>query len=185
VLAQGALPHPLMRPRTVATVGAPPPFFGEDVWEWLGKTRAPTRRENNFARPPRQRGAENSVERKSQAERTRHARTAKKPQKRRHYKTHFTAEEETARRQAAFAAIKRLYAEVLPVSSTCPRGHCRRHQRCFGNLGPCLERVWPQMPPEVQERAYNQVKAGGPRQVPPATSLERGLRRFPATNFVH
>jgi hypothetical protein len=109
----------------------------------------------------------------------------KKPRKRRHYKTHFTAEEETARRQAAFAAIKRLYAEVLPVSSTCPRGHCRRHQRCFGNLGPCLERVWPLMPPEVQERAYNQVKAGGPRQVPPATSLERGLRRFPATNFVH
>jgi hypothetical protein len=113
------------------------------------------------------------------------AQQAKKPRKRRPYKTHFTPEEETKRREAAFAAIKRLYAEVLPVARACPRGCCRRHNRCFGDLGPCLKRVWALTPPQAQERAYNQVKSGGPHRLPPATSLERHLRRYPATNFVH
>jgi hypothetical protein len=93
-----------------------------------GRGSTQMRREKNFVyASPRQHGAANSVERKSQAERTHHAGTANKPRKRRHYKTHFTAEEETA-------------------SCACPRGHCLRHKRCFGNLGPRLERVWPLMP---------------------------------------
>jgi hypothetical protein len=110
---------------------------------------------------------------------------AKKPRKRRRYKTHFTPEEEAARSDAAFAAIKRLYAEVLPVGEACPRGRCRRHKRCFGDLGPCLKRVWALTPPQAQERAYNQVRSGGPQRMPPATDKERHLRRFPASNFVH
>jgi hypothetical protein len=96
-----------------------------------------------------------------------------------------TPDEEAAQREAAFAAIRQLYREALPLWRTCPRGSCRRHQCCFGEARPCLKRGWPLMPPELQKRAQDQVIAGGPRRLPPATHLEWQLRRYPPSNFVH
>jgi len=92
---------------------------------------------------------------------------------------------EVLQREAAFAAIRRLYCEVLPVWRVCRRGFCRRHQCCGGDRRECLKRAWPLTPPAVQEAAFAQVVAGGPRRLPPATHLEWALRRFPASNFVH
>jgi hypothetical protein len=91
-----------------------------------------------------------------------------------------------AHREAAFAAIRRLYAELLPLWSFCRRGYCRRHKQCGGkDVWPCLQRCWPLMPPEVQTWAYREVIAGGPRRVPPASRVEWDLRRYPPSNFVY
>jgi len=95
-----------------------------------------------------------------------------------------TPDDEAAQREAAFAAIKRLYAESLPLWRACGRGHCRRHKQCADEGASCVKRSWPLMPPEVQRRAYEQVMRGGPRRLPPATHLERHLRGYPPTNFV-
>ena len=35
------------------------------------------------------------------------------------------------------------------------------------------------MPPELQNAAYRQVMAGGPRRVPPVTHIKWALRRYP------
>jgi hypothetical protein len=95
-----------------------------------------------------------------------------------------TPDEQAAQREAAFAAIKRLYAESLPLWRACGRGCCRRHQQCAGEAAACVKRAWPLMPPEVQRRACEEVARGGPRRLPPATYSELRLRRYPPTNFV-
>ena len=95
-----------------------------------------------------------------------------------------TPDEQVAQREIAFAAIKRLYAESLPLWRVCGRGFCRRHQRCGGEAVKCMTRAWPLVPPEVQRRAYEEVMRGGPRRLPPATHLEQHLRGYPPTNFV-
>ena len=84
------------------------------------------------------------------------------------YHKRLTPEEEVAQREAAFAAIRRLFAEVLPLWRFCRRGYCRRHKQCCGEIRPCVKRCWPQMPPELQNAAHRQVMAGGPRRVPSA-----------------
>ena len=101
------------------------------------------------------------------------------------YNKRLTPEEEVAQREAAFAAIRLLYAQALPLWRACGRGDCRRHKSCHGETRACLKRGWPLMPPELQEQAYRQVMMGGPRRLPPATHTEWELRRFPASNFVH
>ena len=87
-------------------------------------------------------------------------------------------------REAAFASIKRLYCESLPLWSTCARAYCRRHRCCRGDGKVCLPRTWKVMPPDVQKRAYDLVRQGGPRGVPSATLREWQLRGYPPTNFV-
>jgi hypothetical protein len=109
----------------------------------------------------------------------------KKPGKRGLYSKRLTPDEQAAQREAAFAAIRRLYCEALPLWRSCPRGYCRRHRCCRGDTRACLKRGWPLMPPELQSEACRQVAAGGPRRVPPATHTEWDLRRFPPTNFVY
>jgi len=101
-----------------------------------------------------------------------------------HYNKRLTPDEQVVRREAAFAAIRRLYCEVVPVWRFCERGYCRRHRQCTGDAARCLARGWPSMPPEVQKAAFHQVVAGGPHRRPPATHTEWHLRRFPQTNFV-
>ncbi len=91
---------------------------------------------------------------------------------------------QVAQREAAFAAIRRLYCEVVPVWRACPRGYCRRHACCRGDAAVCLKRGWPLLPPELQKLASDQVSLGGLRRLPPATHTEWELRRFPASNFV-
>jgi hypothetical protein len=88
-------------------------------------------------------------------------------------------------REAAFAAIRRLYAEVVPLWRSCSRGHCRRHKQCSGDVRPCLERSWPLLTSNQQDWVWYKVTLGGPHRVPPASHAEWHLRRFPASNFVH
>jgi len=90
----------------------------------------------------------------------------KKRGKRGLYNKGLTPGEAVARREAAFAAIRRLYREVLPLWRSCPRGHCRRHLRCCSDdPRACLKRGWPLMPPALQKLAFDQVVAGGPWRV--------------------
>ena len=95
-----------------------------------------------------------------------------------------TPEGQEAQREAAFAAIRVLYCESLPLWRTCSRGRCRRHRCCSGDGAACLRRAWPLMPAEVQERAYELVRRGGPRGVWAATRREWHLRGYPPSNFV-
>ncbi len=111
-------------------------------------------------------------------------RRRKKPGRRGLYNKRLTPDEQKAQREAAFAVIRRLYCEVLPLWRTCPRGLCRRHRNCFGEARICLPRAWPLTPLGLQKLASQQVAAGGSRRIPPATHMEWELRRFPATNFV-
>ena len=95
-----------------------------------------------------------------------------------------TPDEQVAQREVAFAAIKLLYAELLPLWRVCGRGFCRRHKDAAARAVKCMTRTWPLVPPEVQRRAYEEVMRGGPRRLPPATHLEQHLRGYPPTNFV-
>ena len=88
-------------------------------------------------------------------------------------------------REAAFAAIRLLYIESLPLWRVCRRGYCRRHKCCLERNRSCLKRGWPLLPSEVQVQAFAQVRMGGPRRLPPATHLEWLLRRYVPSNFVH
>jgi hypothetical protein len=101
------------------------------------------------------------------------------------YNKRLTPDEQVVQREAAFASIRRLYAEALPLWRGCRSGSCRRHKTCHGEPRPCLKRAWPLMPPELQKAAYDQVSVGGPRRLPPATHLEWLLRRYRPSNFVH
>lgn len=86
--------------------------------------------------------------------------------------------------QAAFAAIKRLYCDALPLWRTCTRSYCRRNHACGGDGPACLKRTWPLMPPKMQEDTFALVRRGGPRRIPAATRRELELRSFSPTNFV-
>jgi hypothetical protein len=102
------------------------------------------------------------------------------------YNKRLTPDEQVVQREAAFAAIRRLYAESLPLWRFCPSGFCRPHKRCSGkDVLRCLEHGWPRMPPEQQTRVHREVIAGGPRHIPPASHVEWDLRRYPPSNFVH
>jgi hypothetical protein len=93
--------------------------------------------------------------------------------------------EEVMQRQHAFAAIKKLYCEALSLWRVCPRGFCRRNKRCCGEAQACLIRGWKMFPVAEQNRAWAAVGRGGPRRLPPQTALEKRLRRYPSSNFVH
>jgi hypothetical protein len=94
-------------------------------------------------------------------------------------------EEEEQHRNAAFTAIHKLYAEVVPLWASCRRGACRRHRCCGGDIRACLARSWPLLSAPAQEAAYIAVVNGGPRHVPAQSRFECDLRRFPPSNFVH
>jgi hypothetical protein len=95
-----------------------------------------------------------------------------------------TEEGRKAQREAAFASIRRLYCESLPLWRTCARGCCRRHRACGGDGKVCLPRTWRGMPADAQQRAYDLVMRGGTRSVRSATRVEWSLRGYPPTNFV-
>jgi hypothetical protein len=93
--------------------------------------------------------------------------------------------EEAKQRHRAFAAIKKLYCEALPLWRVCARGVCRRNKCCRGDPGACLNRGWKLFSVAEQNRAWRAVQHGGPRRVPPATAMEKGLRHYPSSNFTH
>jgi hypothetical protein len=111
-------------------------------------------------------------------------RRRKRPGRRGLYLKRHTREEEELQRDNAFAAIRALYAEVLPLWRSCTRGFCRRHHRCCGNVHACVKRTWPLQSAATQNKAQAQVAVGDPRRLPPATHLELALRHYPPTNFV-
>jgi len=94
-----------------------------------------------------------------------------------------TPDEQAAQRDAAFAAIRHLYGEALPLWRFCRRGSCRRHRADSGDGPSCLNRAWPHMSAELQTEAHQAVMRGGPRRLPPATHTEWQLRRYPPSNF--
>ena len=79
----------------------------------------------------------------------------------------------------AFAIIRRLYCEVVPLWLGCRRGSCRRHRRCCGDGDACLDRAWELLPEAQKDRAYVDVVRGGPRRIPAKTDQEQRLRTFP------
>jgi hypothetical protein len=87
-------------------------------------------------------------------------------------------EEKKRLREAALAAIAKLYAEIVPLWPGCQRGPCRRHQCCNGDVGTCLKRTWPQLSSQAQEAALVLLKQGGPRRVPAQSSIEREYRTY-------
>jgi hypothetical protein len=91
--------------------------------------------------------------------------------------------EEAQQRIRAFATIAILYCESLPLWRVCKRAACRRNKCCRGTPKSCLIRGWRRFPPADQNRAWRAVQHGGPRHVPPATALEKRLRRYPRSDF--
>jgi hypothetical protein len=101
-----------------------------------------------------------------------------------------TPEQEQARREQAFRSIRRLYRESLQPWTLCRSSACRRHRRCVAEARSideaqrCLTRTWPLLSEPAQQAAHAQVRQGGPFRRPPASVMERNLRRYPPTNFV-
>ena len=93
--------------------------------------------------------------------------------------------EEVRQRNRAFAAIKKLYCESLPLWRVCARGFCRRNKCCRGNPEKCLYRGWKLFSGAEQNLAWAAVQNGGPRRLTPATAMEKGLRHYPPSNFTH
>ncbi len=85
---------------------------------------------------------------------------------------------------AAHTATWRLYCEVLRLWRACRVKKCRRHRRCLGEPAACLLRALPAVPHARQLEAEQEVKAGGPRRVPPATHLEWTVRREPLARLM-
>ena len=80
---------------------------------------------------------------------------------------------------AAHVATWRLYCEVFAFWRACRAKPCRRHRRCLGEPAGCLMRGLPSVPEARRLTAANEVIAGGPRRIPPATHLEWIVRREP------
>jgi hypothetical protein len=54
---------------------------------------------------------------------------------------------------------------------------CQHHRRCLGTTNACLQRGLMFVPLSRRQRARQQVIAGGPRGVPPASHMEWQVRR--------
>jgi hypothetical protein len=88
-------------------------------------------------------------------------------------------EEGRAILDAAHVATHRLYCDALAFWRRCDLRTCKRHRRCCGEATRCLLRGLPLVPPAERIKAREQVVAGGPRRVLPATHVEWSLRRAP------
>jgi hypothetical protein len=88
-----------------------------------------------------------------------------------------SAEQGLAEVDAAHLATHRLYCETLKFWRRCALRICHRHRRCLGEPTGCLMRGLPLLSPAERLRAQDQVIAGGPRRLPPATHVEWCLRR--------
>ena len=91
--------------------------------------------------------------------------------------------EAAQQRHAAFAATRKLYAEVAPLWRVCLRAVCRRNACCRGDAEQCIMRAWDRFPVADKNRAWRAVQYGGPRRIPPATAAEKYLRRYPRSDF--
>jgi hypothetical protein len=78
---------------------------------------------------------------------------------------------------AAHIATHRLYCDALRFWRHCPMRPCKRHRRCLGEPTGCLMRGLPAVPQPQRLKAQQEVIAGGPRRIAPATHIEWYLRR--------
>jgi hypothetical protein len=85
---------------------------------------------------------------------------------------------------AAHIATHRLYCDALRFWRRCALRTCKRHRRCLGEPTRCLKLGLPLVPPAERIEAREQVIAGGPRRIPPATHMEWSLRRAPLETLV-
>jgi hypothetical protein len=90
-----------------------------------------------------------------------------------------TAEQGLAQVDAAHGATCRLYCDALRFWRRCSMRTCQHHRRCLGHGNACLLRGLIFVPPSRRLRAQQQVIAGGPRRVPPASHMEWQVRREP------
>jgi hypothetical protein len=88
-----------------------------------------------------------------------------------------SAEQGLAEVDAAHIATHRLYCETLKFWRGCALRTCRRHRRCLGEPTGCLMRGLPSVPHAERLKAQDEVIAGGPRRLAPATHIEWCLRR--------
>ena len=78
---------------------------------------------------------------------------------------------------AAHRATHQLYCEALRFWRRCPSRRCRRHCRCLGEPTACLKRGLAGVSRAELAAARQEVIAGGPRRVEPATHIEWVIRR--------
>jgi hypothetical protein len=78
---------------------------------------------------------------------------------------------------AAHVVAHGLYCDAFRFWRHCGDGACRRHRRCAGDPVACLGRSHFRVPPSRRRRAQQEVIAGGPRRIPPATHIEWTVRR--------
>jgi hypothetical protein len=78
---------------------------------------------------------------------------------------------------AAHIATHRLYCETLKFWRHCRLRACQRHRLCLGEPTGCLMRGLPSVSQGERSQAQEQVIAGGPRRIAPATHIEWCLRR--------
>ena len=77
----------------------------------------------------------------------------------------------------AHVATWRLYCETLKFWRRCSSVVCKRHRRCAGEPAGCLIRGLPSVPPAARLKAEQEVIAGGPRRIAPASHIEWTVRR--------
>jgi hypothetical protein len=78
---------------------------------------------------------------------------------------------------AAHRTTYRLYCDALHLWRRCPSQKCRRHRRCVGEPTGCLNRALPTVPRNRLAAARQDVMAGGPHRVAPATHIEWVVRQ--------
>ena len=88
-----------------------------------------------------------------------------------------TFEEGREQLDAAHIATQRLYCDVLRFWRRCSLRSCKRHRRCCGGPTRCLIGGLLYVPPSRRLKAQQEVIAGGPRRVAPATHMEWIIRR--------
>jgi hypothetical protein len=88
-----------------------------------------------------------------------------------------TAEQGLALVDAAHVATWRLYCDALRLWRHCSMRGCQHHRHCHGTTNACLQRGLMFVPPSRRLRARQEVIAGGPRRVPPASHMEWQVRR--------
>ena len=91
----------------------------------------------------------------------------------------YTPEQHRARGSAARSALCRIYCDVMSLWRGCANKRCKRHRRCLGKAGPCLERGRVGVPRGLHPKILAEVRAGGPARLAPINNLEWQIRRNP------
>jgi hypothetical protein len=106
-----------------------------------------------------------------------------KPANRQHLNKRYTPRQQQQLRKSAKAATQRLYCDVLQFWRRCAGKKCRRHLQCMGDPAACLDRGLKTVPEWRRHRATLEVRAGGPRRIPPANHKEWGMRHTPLSTI--